>query len=253
MGPERVPTIQDILPRINPFPRAVVEAILLSEGSIGSAQLVAQLLGLRNRFKLARLLKQEGLPPLHRLAAWTTILCWVRTAERDGTCLFRLATRWRRHPSACYRLVKEVTGLCWLEVRTRGQGWVERRLMSEFQALCRGKRLHVAEVSLGKRGRRGPPMFDSRDPLLDARADAELDLHGLGAIAARSAVRAFLEGWRRRKAGAVVHIITGKGKGSASGPVLRGLVKTLLQGELRAMVEESQLDDGEGGYRVRVR
>ena len=58
MGPERVPTIQDILPRINPFPRAVVEAILLSEGSIGSAQLVAQLLGLRNRFKLARLLKQ---------------------------------------------------------------------------------------------------------------------------------------------------------------------------------------------------
>ena len=47
-------------------------------------------------------------------------------------------------------------------------------------------------------------MFDSRDPLLDARADAELDLHGLGAIAARSAVRAFLEGWRRRKAGAVI-------------------------------------------------
>src|SRR5436190_1412282 len=84
-----------------------------------------------------------------------------------------------------------------------------------------------------------------------SRADAELDLHGLGAIAARSAVRAFLEGWRRRKAGAVVHIITGKGKGSASGPVLRGLVKTLLQGELRAMVEESQLDDGDGGYRVR--
>ena len=243
MGPERVPAIQDILPRINPFPRAVVEAILLSEGSIGSAQLVARLLGLRNRFRLARLLKREGLPPLHRLAAWTTILCWVRTAERDGTCLFRLATRWRRHPSACYRLVKEVTGLCWLEVRTRGQGWVERRLMSEFQA----------EVSLSKRGRRGSPMFDSRDTLLDARADAELDLHGLGAIEARSAVRAFLEDWRRRKAGAVVHIITGKGKGSASGPVLRGLVKTLLQGELRAMVEESQLDDGEGGYRVRVR
>jgi len=51
----------------------------------------------------------------------------------------------------------------------------------------------------------------------------------------------------------VVHINTGKGKGSANGPVLRGLVKTLLQGELRAMVEESQLDDGEGGYRVRVR
>ena len=104
-----------------------------------------------------------------------------------------------------------------------------------------------------RRGRRAHPTFDSRDPLLDLRADAELDLHGLGAVEARSAVRAFLESWRRRKAGAVVHIITGKGKGSASGPVLRGLVKTLLQGELGALVAEWGLDDGEGGYRVKVR
>lgn len=97
------------------------------------------------------------------------------------------------------------------------------------------------------------PTFDSRDSLLDARADAELDLHGFSASEARYAVRAFLESRRPRKAGAVVHIITGKGKGSASEPVLRGLVKNLLQGELRAMVEEWGLDDGEGGYRVRLR
>lgn len=96
-------------------------------------------------------------------------------------------------------------------------------------------------------------MFDSRDSLLDARADAELDLHGFAAAEARSAVRAFLESWRRRKAGATVHIITGKGKGSADGPVLRGLVKTLLHGELRALVAEWGLDDGEGGYRVKLR
>ncbi len=106
---------------------------------------------------------------------------------------------------------------------------------------------------MGRRGRRGHPAFDSRDQLLDARADGELDLHGFGAVEAQAAVRAFLESWQRRKAGAVVHIITGKGKGSAGGPVLRGLVKTLLRGELRAMVAESQSDDGEGGYRVRVR
>jgi hypothetical protein len=106
---------------------------------------------------------------------------------------------------------------------------------------------------MGPRGKGRHPAFDARDPLLDARADGELDLHGFGAIEARSAVRAFLESWRRRKAGALVHIITGKGKGSAGGPVLRGLVKTLLQGELRGMVSEWGLDDGEGGYRVRVR
>jgi DNA-nicking Smr family endonuclease len=104
-------------------------------------------------------------------------------------------------------------------------------------------------------GRKGPrqPTFDSRDPLLDARVDAQLDLHGYSATEAPSAVRTFLETWQRRKSGALVHIITGKGKGSANGPVLRGLVKNLLQGELRAMVAEWGLDDGEGGYRVRVR
>ena len=103
--------------------------------------------------------------------------------------------------------------------------------------------------------RKGPrhPTFDSSDPLLDARVDAQLDLHGYSATEAPSAVRTFLDTWRRRKPGALVHIITGKGKGSANGPVLRGLVKGLLQGELRAMVAEWGLDDGEGGYRVRVR
>ena len=106
---------------------------------------------------------------------------------------------------------------------------------------------------MGRRGKTSHPAFDARDPLLDARADGELDLHGFGAIEARSAVRAFLESWRRRKAGAVVHIVTGKGKGSPGAPVLRGLVKTLLQGELRALVSQWGLDDGEGGYRVRLR
>jgi len=106
---------------------------------------------------------------------------------------------------------------------------------------------------MGPRRKGRHPAFDARDPLLDARADAELDLHGFGAMEARSAVRAFLESWRRRKTGAVVHIVTGKGKGSPGAPVLRGLVKTLLQGELRAMVSQWGLDDGQGGYRVRLR
>lgn len=76
--------------------------------------------------------------------------------------------------------------------------------------------------------RRGKhPTFDASDDLLDA--------------------------WRRRKPGAVVHIITGKGKGSAGEPVLRGVVKTLLQGELGSMVAKWGLDDAEGGYKVQLR
>lgn len=130
---EPLAAIRVIRPRMTLFPRAIVEAILLSEGSIGSAQLVAHLLGFRNRFQLARLLKREGLPPMHRLAAWATILSWVRAAERDGTCLFRLAFQSHRHPAACYRLVREVTGLSWREVRERGAAWVERKLVKEFR------------------------------------------------------------------------------------------------------------------------
>jgi hypothetical protein len=129
---ESLAAIRVIRPGMTFYPRAIVEAVLLSEGSIGSARFVAHLLGFRNRFQLTRLLKREGLPPLHRLAAWATILSWVRAAEGDGACLFRLAFRSHRHPAACYRLVKEVTGLSWTEVRRRGSRWVERMLMKEF-------------------------------------------------------------------------------------------------------------------------
>jgi len=115
------------------FPRAIVEAILLSEGPIGSAQDVARELGLHNRFKLARILKREGLPPLHRLAEWATVLSWVVTAEWDSVSLCWIAFRSRRHPSACYRLVKELTDRRWDEVRVRGSRWVQRRLLREFE------------------------------------------------------------------------------------------------------------------------
>jgi len=113
------------------YSRAIVEAVCLCEGPIGSARDVARQLGLKNRFCLARLLKREGLPPLHRLAEWATVLSWVVAAERDGVSLCWMAFRSRRHPSACYRLVKEVTGLRWEEVRARGSRWVQRQLLAE--------------------------------------------------------------------------------------------------------------------------
>jgi hypothetical protein len=117
-----------------PFlPRVVVEAICLTEGSIGPARAVARELGLRNRFQLARRLKRAGLPPLHRLAAWATVLSWVLGAERDGLSLSRMACRAGRHPGACYRLVRETTGLGWEGVRTRGSGWVEREFLRELR------------------------------------------------------------------------------------------------------------------------
>ena len=125
-------------PAMSLYPRAVVEAVLLSEGPIGTAQAVARELGLPNRFTLARLLKREGLPPLHRLAGWATVLSWVICAEQKGVSLCWIAFRSHRHPSACYRLVREVTGELWERVRAKGSVWVQRQFLKELRASGNG-------------------------------------------------------------------------------------------------------------------
>ncbi|SRR5258706_4373358 len=112
---------------------AIVEAIVLSHGSIGSAESVARALGFANRFRLARFLHGEGLPPLHRLTEWVTVFSWVDNAERNNVSLCWMAFRSHRHPSACYRLVKKVTGCGWEEVRASGSGWVLRLFLQELR------------------------------------------------------------------------------------------------------------------------
>jgi DNA-nicking Smr family endonuclease len=81
---------------------------------------------------------------------------------------------------------------------------------------------------------------------------ATLDLHGQTVGQARLAVVNFLETWRRREPGGLVHIVTGKGRGSSGAPVLRGAVKRLLTTTLAHAVQEFDLDLEEGGYLVRL-
>jgi DNA-nicking Smr family endonuclease len=57
------------------------------------------------------------------------------------------------------------------------------------------------------------PRFDSSDDLLGAPLAGRVDLHGLSADQAEVVVRNFIDTWRRREPGAVVLVITGKGKG----------------------------------------
>ena len=59
--------------------------------------------------------------------------------------------------------------------------------------------------------------------------------------------------FRSRRPGAVVHIITGKGKGAASGAVLRPAVRTLLKTKLTSLVADWTADDADGGYLVKLR
>jgi DNA-nicking Smr family endonuclease len=91
------------------------------------------------------------------------------------------------------------------------------------------------------------------DLLFAARVASVLDLHGRTASEAREAVRSFLSLAARRWPGSVVHIITGKGRGSVGRPVLRGAVAGMLRGELAPRIADWARDADEGGFLVRLR
>ena len=120
------------LPHLSTRAQTIVDALLLSGGDLGTAKQLAFHIGESNRFGLARLLRREGLPPLHSLAAWTRVLIWVDTAERSGCSLCQLAFRYKKDPAVCYRTVKRVTGLKWGDLRRRGS----LRVIADFIAIC---------------------------------------------------------------------------------------------------------------------
>lgn len=102
--------------------------------------------------------------------------------------------------------------------------------------------------------RRGDvPAFGGHDPLLDATPVATLDLHGDTALEAERRVRDFIRTHARISGGRVVHVITGRGRGSSGRPVLPGVVRGVLQGTVGRFVEEFDRDLDEAGFLVRLR
>ena len=97
------------------------------------------------------------------------------------------------------------------------------------------------------------PRLHMSDRLHDAPVAAELDLHGFRADEVAGALRNFLTAWRGRGRGLVVHVITGRGRNSANGPVLRGRVSALLRGVLASLVADWGPDDSDGGFKVKLR
>ena len=89
--------------------------------------------------------------------------------------------------------------------------------------------------------------------LLSERQVATLDLHGYTADQARLCVRDFLTTHSRISAEGVVHIITGKGTGSAGGAVLLELVRDILDDEAADHVDQYAGMLGGGGWVVRVK
>jgi DNA-nicking Smr family endonuclease len=109
-------------------------------------------------------------------------------------------------------------------------------------------------VAKKRRGRRAFPSFGAHDPLLDARVCATLDLHGDTATEAERRVRDFLLTHARISRGEVVHVITGRGRGSGGRPVLPGVVRRVLASEAVARhVAGWDRDLDEAGFLIRMK
>jgi len=88
------------------------------------------------------------------------------------------------------------------------------------------------------------------EPLEGPVADT-LDLHGMAAAEATAAATAFVRRVAKRSPGALVHIITGRGRGSPGRPVLKPRIQALLKsGELPVAAWGLDLDGG--GFLVRL-
>ncbi len=85
------------------------------------------------------------------------------------------------------------------------------------------------------------------------RLVATLDLHGFRASEVSLAFETFLTSWRRRAKGCVVHIITGKGKGSPGLPVLKPRVRRLLTEEYQDRIDWFEEDDSGGGFLIKLK
>jgi DNA-nicking Smr family endonuclease len=79
------------------------------------------------------------------------------------------------------------------------------------------------------------------------------DLHGQSALEALKNVESFLRSQARARPGAVVRVVTGRGKGGGGAPIRRR-TRTLLKRlkEQGAVVRDYVLEDSEGSFLVRL-
>lgn len=124
--------LHNAFPHLSFHARAILDALMLGDGCIGSTAAVAGRLGFPSRFALARMMRRQGLPGLRELGAWISLLRWLIAAERSEEPLFVIATHSRRCPAVCYRTVKRLTGLTWVQLRARGSTWVLQRFITRY-------------------------------------------------------------------------------------------------------------------------
>lgn len=87
----------------------------------------------------------------------------------------------------------------------------------------------------------------------DRPPDATFDLHGQSVIEAVTNAERFLRTQAKARRGAVVRLITGRGRGGGGAPIrtrVRGLLRTLK--ESGSVVRDYTLEPSEGSYLVRL-
>jgi DNA-nicking Smr family endonuclease len=88
----------------------------------------------------------------------------------------------------------------------------------------------------------------------DRSAAATYDLHGQSVLEAVKNAESFLRSQARARPGAIVRVVTGRGKGGGDAPI-RSRTRTLLRRlkEQGTVVRDYVLEDGEGSFLVRLR
>lgn len=81
----------------------------------------------------------------------------------------------------------------------------------------------------------------------------ELDLHGLTVDQAERRFEGFLRAMAVREPGRVVRIVTGRGAGAGTSPVLQSAVREGLTGWALEWVTDWSVDLGGGAFLVRLR
>ena len=88
----------------------------------------------------------------------------------------------------------------------------------------------------------------------DHTADATFDLHGQVVSEAAANAERFLRTQARARPGAIVRLITGRGRAGGGAPIrtrVRTLLRTLREGQ--TIVRDYVLEDSEGSFLVRLR
>jgi hypothetical protein len=124
------------LPLRSPDSVRLVEALASSGGRVHDAHRFAAAVGMRSRYRVARVLRREGLPQLEELASWVRLLRWL-VLWRSGTgSLSRMALDDGLETSVCCRTIRRLTGATWTEARARGSEWAVILLLERCRSLA---------------------------------------------------------------------------------------------------------------------